>query len=70
MHYEINVSKNGVHYFATHKRSLDYKEKAMEMARHFEKVFPEKEGYCIDMTFVSTTGETINPKAWRTKDGK
>lgn len=50
MFYEINVSKNGRHYFATDERSIRSKDKAREVVKHFEKVFPKSEGYEILIT--------------------
>jgi len=51
MHYEINVSKNGKHYFATHERSLRCtREEAQAVARHFQAVFPKSEGYEIALS--------------------
>ena len=41
MEYEINVSRDGKHVFATHPRSLSGNdEKAIGLARQFRKLFP------------------------------
>ena len=55
MSYEINVSKNGIHYFATHGRSLNgFEEDAIKMAKHFKSVFPESDGYLVTLTEYRT----------------
>ena len=63
MAYEINVSKDGKHFFATHERSLGLSK------RHTKKVydklveaFPANEGYLIEISCWQTTGEKIKPK--------
>jgi len=48
MYYEINVSKNGKHYFATHSRSVTNEMQARQMLMHFRLVFPECDGYKCD----------------------
>lgn len=54
MYYEINVSKNYQHYFATHKRSLDIalSPQVKAMAEDFEKRFPKSEGFAITITRI------------------
>lgn len=59
MWYEINVSKDGQHYFATHKRSISSIKKAREIRDKLMIAMPEKEGYRYDITKWSTVGETI-----------
>lgn len=49
-YYEINVSLNGVHFFATHKRSLTDKRKMQEVLEIFKQKFPDSEGYRISVT--------------------
>lgn len=49
-YYEINVSLNGVHFFATHKRSLTDERKMQEVLEVFKEKFPESEGYRISVT--------------------
>lgn len=44
MHYEINISLNGQHYFATNKRSITTKEKAKEIYNDLKSKFSEKVG--------------------------
>jgi hypothetical protein len=45
MYYEINVSKNGKHFFATHERSITTKEQLIEALDCFMVKFPTEEGY-------------------------
>lgn len=49
MYYEINVAKDGRHYFATHERSLQSKEEALEVYRMFKVVFPKSKGFEISV---------------------
>lgn len=49
-YYEINVSLNGRHFFATHKRSMDTERKFKEVLEVFRAKFPENEGYRITAT--------------------
>lgn len=45
--YEINVSLNGKHFFATALRSAPTERKVEELYEVFKKKFPESEGYKI-----------------------
>ena len=45
MWYEINVSKKGEHYFATHERSIGTIAKAVEIRDILKKAMPEEEGF-------------------------
>ena len=47
MYYEINVSKDGKHLFATDKRSIKYYWELEKVYRIFEQAFPKYEGYKI-----------------------
>lgn len=58
--YEINVSKNGQHYFATAERSLSSLAKALDMVRHFKSIFPETDGYRIDLQELISACRNIN----------
>jgi hypothetical protein len=55
--YEINVSKNGKHYFATHERSLINKETAESVYKDFLTRFPMSEGFLVSITY--RTGESL-----------
>lgn len=51
MSYEINVSLNGSHYFATAKRSLNTAAATTKMALDFKQRFPAKEGFKISVSY-------------------
>ena len=57
MYYEINVSKNGRHYFVTHERSLTDQGKAAELFTDFCVRFPKREGFEISVTYYPGTGQ-------------
>lgn len=59
MYYEINVSKDGKHFFATAERSITNETKMEEMYNLFLEKFPEKEGYKLDVTRWSMQGKPI-----------
>lgn len=59
-HYEINVSKNGLHLFATAPRSILSEVVAVKMVSLFREKFPESEGYSISMTYWKTEGHQCN----------
>jgi hypothetical protein len=59
MWYEINVSLNGKHLFATDKRSLSSSTEAENLYIIFEQKFPASEGYRITVTKWEMTGNTI-----------
>lgn len=65
MTYEINVSLNGVHYFATHPRSLITEREADAMFAAFCAKFPRDEGYHISCSVTETSG-TVR---WTTQSG-
>jgi hypothetical protein len=49
-HYEINVSLNGKHLFATDPRSARDKQKAELLFTVLRAKFPENDGYTISVT--------------------
>lgn len=52
-HYEINVSRMGRHYFATHARSLTgSKQKALEMLAEIRTRFPAHEGFEATLSYI------------------
>jgi len=60
--YEINVSKNGEHYFATAKRSsqtIAHSGKPREGLADFKRRFPESEGFKVTMVSISELHEEI-----------
>lgn len=60
MYYEINVSLNGQHLFATAERSITSPWRAKEVYNLFREKFPEDEGYKIDVTEWNKVGKHIN----------
>ena len=50
MHYEINVSHNGQHLFATAERSLLTEAKAKALFQDFATRFPAEQGYSVRCT--------------------
>lgn len=59
MWYEINVSKGGRHYFATHKRSISTIEKATAIRDRLKLAMPEEEGFRYTITQWQTTGVEV-----------
>jgi len=49
MYYEINVSLNGTHFFATAERSLRDQEHAHRVAQELKLRFPKSQGFEISM---------------------
>ena len=49
-YYEINVSQNGHHLFATHKRSIEGQAKADMLLKLFREKFPKEDGYKVTCT--------------------
>lgn len=60
MYYEINVSKNGQHYFATAERSLRDQEQAHQAAQDFKIRFPKSEGFDVQMQRWDSIGTRID----------
>lgn len=60
MGYEINVSLNGKHFFATHERSITNIWKLQEVLPIFMEKFPEAEGYEITVTEWQKTGKHMD----------
>lgn len=62
MRYEINVSLNGRHYFATHPRSLrdgDSEDNAVTVAQNLRDRFPASEGYKVEMQEIIEYGRPV-----------
>lgn len=60
MYYEINVSKNGRHFFATDKRSITTKRALKEVYEVFKEKFPPEEGYDMLVSCMETKGRYID----------
>ena len=69
MYYEINVSLNGRHFFATDKRSITTKQALKEVYEVFKEKFPTEEGYDMLVSYIETKGSYINmeeeEKTWK-----
>jgi hypothetical protein len=59
MYYEINVSLNGQHFFATAKRSIQSERQLKEAAAIFKKKFPKSEGYELRCTYWKSMGNEV-----------
>lgn len=60
MYYEINVSLNGKHFFATDKRSITNERALKEVYKVFKEKFPIKEGYDILVSHYETVGKFVD----------
>lgn len=60
MYYEINVTFNGQHLFATHPRSLLTEDAARSLFKCFCKKFPWQAGYVVEVSRRSETGQYLN----------
>jgi hypothetical protein len=61
MHYEINVSLNGRHLFATHERSCRSIEEVKRVLEEITKRFPKEEGFAITIHRYDNSGQQIDP---------
>jgi fibrillarin-like rRNA methylase len=50
MFYEINVSKDGQHFFATNERSIRSADKAKEVFTTFKQKFLEEDGFKVTVS--------------------
>ena len=60
MYYEINVSLNGQHFFATDKRSITNKIALEVIYKILKQKFPLEEGYDITVSKYETVGNFID----------
>jgi len=60
MHYEINVSLNGQHYFGTHERSATNGDKAYDLARDLRERFPKSEGFEVTLWYYTGTSKRMD----------
>ncbi len=60
MYYEINVAKDGKHFFATDKRSITTERALKEVYSIIKEKFPHEEGYDIMVSFIETRGKYID----------
>jgi len=60
--YEINVSKDGIHLFATHERSLTSPQQTRKVYDKLVETFPKNDGYLVEISYCQTTSRKIEPK--------
>lgn len=60
MYYEINVTLNGRHFFATSERSITNEHKLKEVYDVLKERFSNEDGYNITITKYETVGKPIN----------
>ena len=60
MYFEINVSHEGQHFFATAERSIFTEVKARKLYALLREKFPETEGYSITVSRRELTGTYLN----------
>lgn len=60
MHYDINVSREGQHFFATAERSCTSEQRAKEVWAVLKAKFPESEGWKVSVTLWRTSGQEID----------
>lgn len=69
MYYEINITLNKKHFFATAERSITDKYKLKEVYDVLKEKFPQKDGYDVTITRYETVGKRMNMEddvAWET----
>lgn len=59
MYFEINVSHNGRHFFATAERSIWDMTKLKQVYYTLKKKFPTSEGYEISVTKYENSGRRV-----------
>jgi len=58
--YDINISKNGKHLFASHERSLQSEDEFLTVLAVLIKKFPDSEGYEITAYRTITSSKPLN----------
>lgn len=61
MWYEINVSLNGKHFFATDKRSITDIDTLKNIYKIFAEKFPKSENYNLIITKMFEFGNIVDP---------
>lgn len=65
MYYEINVSKNGKHFFATSERSITTQWELKEVYSALSTAFKEEDGYKLDVTRWESAGHTVTEEDYK-----
>lgn len=63
MHYEINVARNGQHFFATAERSITTRAKLLEVFDEMKRAFPAAKGYTLSVSEQQTVGRQLDINA-------
>lgn len=61
-YFSINVSLNGVHFFATSSRSITDRDHLAEVWKVINQKFPKEEGYQVTCTEHKLTGRHVPPE--------
>ena len=61
-YFDVNVSLNGSHLFATHPRSAKTQVEADKIITLFREKFPECEGYEVSCLHWQCQGQDYDPK--------
>ena len=67
MHYEINISLNGLHYFATASRSLTTETQAISVHKKLLLAFPVSEGYKLTVSYHRASSRFVDTAKWEDK---
>jgi hypothetical protein len=59
MNYEINVSLNGAHFFATAERSITSEPRALEVFKTLREKFPEAHGWTVTASLMQHSGRNV-----------
>lgn len=59
-HYEVNVSLNGKHFFATDARSIITQDDLRRVYPALKEAFPEVKGYQLRVTYWKGMGEQVD----------
>lgn len=59
-YYEINVSLDGKHFFATAPRSCVDRQQALAVTQLFHTKFPEAQGFKVDVTYWKCEGNKVD----------
>ena len=63
-YFEINISLNGKHYFATAPRSGRYEDETKALYETFLEKFPPEQGYEITVTSWQAAGHPLTGRHW------
>lgn len=60
MYYEINISLNGRHFFATAERSITSESELKNVYTALKERFKEEDGFKLSVTKWSKTGQSVD----------